>query len=156
MTNNQNQNQNQTIRLIDFHNRYVDLKMKGTWGYVNPELKAKGFAMMTAESYIEEFEVKTTKVFDDEGKNLKSPLLIGTDKYGRELEVPTDRILAVGWLDTQEQARLKALTWLQEGYSDLPIEALEGNELLQKMVTDNQKMYDELIAQGVTLYQRRG
>lgn len=151
MTNNQ---QTQTIRLIEFHNRFVDLQMKGTWGYVDPELKARGFAMVTAESYIEEFEVKTTKVFDDNHNELPTPILVGTDKYGRELEVPCDRIIAVGWLDTPEQARLKALKWLLDAYLEMPIEVLKGNDTLANMVMENQKQYDELIAKGVTLYQR--
>lgn len=144
----------QTIRLIEFHNRFVDLHMKGTWGYVEPELRERGFAMLTAESYIEEFEVKTTKLFDDNHNQLPTPLLVGTDKYGRDLEVPCDRILSVGWLDTPEQARLKAVMWLKENYSQLPVNAVEDNETIKKMVEDTQKVYDELTSQGVTLYQR--
>lgn len=139
----------QTIRLIEFHNRFVDLHMKGTWGY-NPH----NIAMLTAESYIEEFEVKTTKVFDDDHNELPTPLLVGTDKYGRDLEVPCDRIIAVGWLDTPEQARLKAVMWLKETYDNIPSEALEENERVRELVNDVQKVYDELTAQGVTLYQR--
>jgi hypothetical protein len=79
---------------------------------------------------------------------------VGTDKYGRELEVPCDRIIAVGWLDTPEQAQLKALTWLIDAYSNIPVEALKDNDVLANMIMENQKQYDELIAKGVTLYQR--
>lgn len=147
-------NTNQSVRLIDFHNRHADFLMKGTWGYVDPELRARGFAMLTAESWVEELEVSTTKVLDDNGDSLPTPLICGTDKYGRYLELPIDRILGFDFLDTEEQGRLKALAWLQDAYSKVPMDAIEDNEHLKKMIQDSKKNYDELIANGVTLYQR--
>lgn len=146
------ENKTQTIRLVDFVGRYVDLHMKGTWGY-NP----RNVAIITAESYIEEFHVTDVTALDREtGKELKSPLIIGTDKYGRELNVPIDRILAVGWLDTKEQSSLYACKKLLDGYDNVTRDVIDSNDFLSKMYAETQARYDELVAKGVTPYQRRG
>lgn len=144
MTNN---NQTQTLVMADFHNRYVNLKMKGTWGY-NPS----NISILTAESYIEELEVTDTKVLDSEGEVLKVFILMGVDKYGRELEIPMDRVLAVGFIDTKEQSRLKGLTSVVKNFDKVSQEVKEtpAFQMFQEMKDD----YDELVASGVKLYQR--
>jgi hypothetical protein len=142
-----NTNQTQTLVMADFHNRFVDLKMKGTWGY-NPN----GITMITAESYIEELEVTDTKVLDDNGETLEVFILIGIDKHGRTLEIPMDRVLAVGFLGTKEQARLKGLTSIVASFDNIPQETkdLPVFKMFQEMKDD----YDALLASGVKLYQR--
>lgn len=142
----------QTIQyLAEFHNRYVNLKMKGTWGY-NP----RNITMLTATSYIEELEVTDMKSFDDEGKKLPSQLIIGTDRYGRYLEIPVDRILEVAFLDTKDQSRLKGLVWLENALKNLDMESIKDNKALKEMIDKSKEEYDKLIAKGVTVYQRRG
>ena len=140
--------QTQTIRLIDFHNRVCDIEMEGTYGY-NPS----GATILTAVSYVEELEVAGTDVFDENGNELPSPVVRGIDKYGREMVLPIDRILAVGWLDTEEQAKLKSLTWLIDAWSQIPnLESVSPrlHEDYQRYTAER----DELLAQGVTLYKR--
>lgn len=146
----------QTIRLADLSNRYVDLKMKGTWGYVDHELKDSGFAMVTAESYIEEFKVEDIRCIDEDSNKLDVPVLIGTDRYGRELTVPTDKILAVGWLSTVDQRRLESALWLLDSFSEIPRENVIGNEKLEEMIEDSKAVVDELTAKGVRVYERMG
>jgi hypothetical protein len=142
-----NTEQTQTIVMADFHNRFVNLRMKGTWGY-NPS----GISMLTAESYIEELEVTDTRVLDENGERLEVFILVGVDKYGRELEIPMDKVLAVGFLGTKEQARLKGLTSIVAGFDSFPQEVKDSPafEMFKEMKDD----YDKLIASGVELYQR--
>jgi hypothetical protein len=148
-------NQTQTLRLIDFHNRVADFKMKGTYGYVEPSLRERGFAMLTAESYVEELVVTDTKVFDSEGNKLPSPVIEGVDKYGRAMVLPIDRILAVGFCDTEEQGRLKSLTYLMDMYGNAK-GVLEEDHPLFKDYKQTKEMYQELLDKGVTIYQRKG
>lgn len=137
--------------LAEFHNRYVTLKMKGSWGY-----NRSNATIITAISYIEELEVTDMKALNEDMTKLKTPLLYGIDKYGRELEIPIDRILEVTFLDTKDQSLLKGLTWLQNAWANLDMQAIEENESLKEMLDNNKKRYDELIAKGVTVYERRG
>jgi hypothetical protein len=139
---------NQTIRLVDFTNRVCDFEMKGTYGY-NPS----GASILTAVSYVEELVVTGTEVFDEDGNNLPSPVVKGIDKYGREMVLPIDRILAVGWLDTKEQGHLKALESLIPSFESIPNLDTVAPELFQNL-QDFKAQRDELIEQGVTLYQR--
>jgi hypothetical protein len=147
-------NNTQTLRLIDFHNRVVDVKMKGTYGYVEPSLKERGFAMLTAESYVEELVVTDTKVFDSEGNELPSPVIEGVDKYGRHMTLPVDRIIAVGFCDTKEQGRLKSLTQFMDMYGNAK-GILEEDHPLFKDYKDIRDKYKELLDKGVEIYQRK-
>lgn len=140
--------QTQTIRLADFHNRVVDFKMKGTYGY-NPT----NATILTAVSYVEELEVTRTACFDDDGNELKSPIICGIDKYGREMVLPLDRILACGWVDTKEQSRLKGLETLIQTFGAIP----NLQEVSPKFYDDLQGFIaerDELVAKGVKLWER--
>lgn len=143
----QNDNQTQKLVMADFFNRFVNLKMKGTWGY-NPS----GISILTAESYIEELEVTDTRVLDENGEVLEVFLLIGVDKYGRKLEIPMDRVLAVGFLDTKEQGRLKGLKSILANYDNIPQETKEHPAF--KMIQEMKDDYDDLISSGVKLYER--
>lgn len=142
-------NQTQTVRLVDFTNRVADFKMKGTYGY-NPS----GATILTAVSYVEELVVTGTEVFlDDNGEHLKSPVIKGIDKYDREMVLPIDRILAFGFIDEKEQARLKGLEYLIESFGSIPnLETISPKlyEDLQEYIAER----EELIASGVTLYER--
>jgi hypothetical protein len=137
--------------LAQFHNRFVDIKMKGSWGY-----NRSNATIITAVSWIEELEVTNLKSFDDEGNKLPSQLVIGTDKYGRELEVPVNRMLEVSFLDTKDQSILKGVVSLKQGFANIPKEQIEENEVLKRMMEENRLRYDELLTKGVTLYERRG
>lgn len=137
--------------LAQFHNRFVDIKMKGSWGY-----NRSNATILTAVSWIEELEVTNLKSFDDEGNKLPSQLVIGTDKYGRLLEVPVDRMLEVSFLDTKDQSILKSVTQLKKAFAEIPSDKIAENEALVKMVEENRLRYDELLTKGVTLYERRG
>jgi hypothetical protein len=139
---------NQTIRLVDFTNRVCDFRMKGSYGY-----NRSGATILTAESYVEELVVTGTDVFDSEGNTLPSPIVKGIDKYGREMTLPIDRILAVGWLDTKEQGSLKSLNSLIESFSAIPNLEEVSSDLYHDLQTFIQQR-DELVANGVTLYQR--
>jgi hypothetical protein len=143
-------NQTQTLRLIDFHNRVADFEMKGTYGY-NPS----GVTMLTAKSYVEELVVTDTKVFDSEGNKLPTPVIEGVDKYGRAMVLPIDRILAVGFCDTEDQARLKSLTYLMDMYGNAK-GVLEEDHPFFKDYQDVKVKYQELLDKGVTIYQRKG
>jgi hypothetical protein len=143
-------NQTQTLRLIDFHNRVADFEMKGTYGY-NPS----GITMLTAKSYVEELVVTNTRVFDDEGGKLPSPVIEGVDKHGRAMVLPIDRILAVGFCDTEDQARLKSLTYLMDMYGNAK-GVLEDDHPLFKDYKKIKEQYQELLDKGVTVYQRKG
>nr|WP_173026402.1 hypothetical protein [Aeromonas sp. Ne-1] len=144
----------QEVSVMDLYGRFINLHMKGTWGYVKPELKAIGFTMLTADSYIEEFEVKDFKVLDSEtGETLPHTVLIGEDKYGRELTVPVNRIISVNVLDTDEQKQLKNLNILINTYSAIDNLKEKNSELyadLEKFIKDR----EELLSKGIKVYER--
>lgn len=136
------------IKLIELHNRYADFRMKGTWGYVDPELKKQGFAMMTAESTVEEFKVNRVDVQNGEIH------VEGVDRYGRELRLPHERILSVYLLDTAEQAKLLSLESLIGTYSQL-VEHVDADSTWGKDLEEFKAQHTELIQKGVTPYQRK-
>ena len=142
-------NQKEEIKLIELHNRYADFRMKGTWGYVKPELKEQGFVMMTAESTVEEFKVNRVDVVNENEIYIE-----GVDRYGRELRLPHERILSVYLLDTAEQAKLIGLEYLVETYAEL-VQHIAEDSSWHEDFKNYTNMRNELIEKGVKPYQRK-
>ncbi|UGO47853.1 hypothetical protein PQE73_gp021 [Bacillus phage vB_BanS_MrDarsey] len=124
--------QTQTLRLIDFHNRNISVLLKS--GTVIPDI-----------------EVTDTQAIDMETREmLPSPLICGTDRWGNEHSIASDNIEELAFLDTDEQARLKNVTFLVDMYSKIP--NLDDTPLLKESYEDSIRIKQELEAKGVTLY----
>lgn len=124
--------QTQTFRLIDFHNRNISVLLKS--GTVIPDI-----------------EITDTQVLDVEThKMLPSPLICGIDRWGNEHSIASDNIEELAFLDTDEQARLKNVTFLVDMYSKIP--NLDNTPLLKESYEDSLKIKKELEEKGVTLY----
>lgn len=124
--------QTQTVRLIEFHNRHIDVLLKS--GTMIPNVAVTG-----------------TEVFDANREKLPSPLIMGTDRWGNEHSIATDNIEAFVFLDTDEQARLRSATFLVDTYSQIPnLEAISPE--LKIAYDDSVAMKATLEANGVTPY----
>ncbi|MDS7057208.1 hypothetical protein NXG04_07900 [Klebsiella pneumoniae] len=126
------QTQTQTLRLIDFHNRNISVLLKS--GTVIPDI-----------------EVTDTQVIDVKTHEmLPSPLICGTDRWGNEHSIASDNIKELAFLDTDDQARLKNVTFLVDMYSKIP--NLDNTPLLKESYEDSIRIKKELEAKGVELY----
>lgn len=124
--------QTQTLRLIDFHNRNISVLLKS--GTVIPDI-----------------EVTDTQAIDMETREmLPTPLIKGIDRWGNEHSIGADYIEEIAFLDTDEQARLKNVTFLVDMYSKIP--NLDDTPLLKESYEDSIRIKQELEAKGVTLY----
>jgi hypothetical protein len=65
-----------------------------------------------------------------------------------------DKVLAVGFLDTKDQARLKGFKGIKEDALDGLGEDINKPEF--KIFKDMLDDYKELVDKGVTLYKRKG
>lgn len=124
--------QKQTVRLIEFHNRHIDVLLKS--GTVIPNVAVTG-----------------TEVFDDNREKLPSPQIKGVDRYSNQVVIDTDNIEAFAFLDTDEQARLRNVIFMVDTYGQIPnLEVISPD--LKKAYDDSVAMKEELEEKGITLY----
>lgn len=124
--------QTQTVRLIEFHKRHIDVQLK-------------------SGTVLRDVAVTSTEVFDANREKLPSPQIKGIDRFNNEVTIETDNMEAFAFLDTDEQARLQSVTFLVDTYSTIPnLEAISPE--LKKAYDESLAMKEDLEAKGVKLY----
>jgi len=136
---------NQRIPLYNLLDRVMDVRVRGSYGYLPQELRERGDVVLTAESTVQEFLLREADLDDDDG----SIYLVGTDYYGRELRIPVDRVVYVTPKSTLDQAQLARLNSILSN----PVTAEEqDSEPFRNLMEFFKDMRDRLVAAGVTEY----
>jgi hypothetical protein len=103
--------ENGKVRAATMVNRVLDITMEGTYGYMPKAQRDMGMVLLTAQSTVREFAITEMQEVDLPHHG-KTHCLIGTDYYGREMQLPVNRVKGFTECDTSEQGHLKGLNWL--------------------------------------------
>jgi hypothetical protein len=145
--------ENGKVRAATMVNRVLDITMEGTYGYMPKAQRDMGMVLLTAQSTVREFAITEMQEVDLPYHG-KVYCLIGTDYYGREMQLPVNRVRGFSECDTYEQGRLKGLNELLRMY----IETMRAAEPEAAAAMDGYfREYvlrrDELVAAGVVEYE---
>jgi hypothetical protein len=151
-------NEKGEVLAVSYINRVMDVTMEGTYGYQSKRFREAGGVMLTAVSTVEEFAVERLDEVDlpHFGRQM---CFIGTDYYGREMQLPLSRIKGMRLRDTDEQGKLKGLNWCLRTFDELPKDGVvlteEQKATLDEHFGTMRQKRDELVAAGVTEYEPR-
>lgn len=146
--------ENGQVRAYTMVNRVLNITMEGSYGYMKKSLRDAGAAMLTARSTVREFDITDMKEVDHPHFG-RTHCLIGTDYYGRELQLPVNRVRGFDECDTEEQGRLKGLNWLLKTYKEFasPDMTPEQTAAIDEHFKEFVDKQAALVAAGVELYE---